>query len=161
MKKLLLIFVSVFLFAGLSWAGEPLDNAPQSLRLGAGYGIPYGGFGANLEVLPEDIVALTAGAGVGVDGPGWAAGLRLYPLKKAANISPRLSVYYGTVAVLKDSNGMNTDTGAAYGAGFDYRLSDNRGVDFEVLYVDYKVPNGYTEKDGGDIKLSIGYGFAF
>ncbi len=163
MKKLLLAFIAVFLLAGLSSAEEPLKNTQERFRLGLGVGIPYGGVGVNLELLPEDIIALTAGAGVGVDGPGWAAGLRLYPLKKAGKFSPRMSVYYGTVAVLKDSNGYNMDTGAAYGAGFDYKLSNNfiRGIDFELLYVDYETPEGYVEEDGGDIKLSIGYEFVF
>lgn len=161
MKKFLLVFIAVFLFAGLSSAEEPLKDTQERFRLGLGVGIPYGVLGVNLELLPEDIIALTAGAGVGVDSPGWAAGIRLYPLKKAGKISPRLSVYYGTVAVLKDSNGYNMDTGAAYGAGFDYKLSNNRGMDFELLYVDYETPEGYIEKDGGDIKLSIGYGFVF
>lgn len=159
MKKFLLTFIAVFLFAGLSSAEEPLKDAQERFRLGLG--IPYGVLGVNLELLPEDIAALTAGVGAGVDSPGWSAGLRLYPLKKSDKLIPRLSVYYGTVAVLKDSNGYNMDTGAAYGAGFDYKLSDNRGIDFELLYVDYETPEGYIEKDGGDIKLSVGYGFVF
>ena len=90
MKKFLLAFIAVLLFAGLSSAEEPLKNTQERFRLGLGVGIPYGVLGANLELLPEDLFALTAGAGVGVDSPCWAAGLRLYPFKKATKFSPRL-----------------------------------------------------------------------
>ncbi|HBG45541.1 MAG TPA: hypothetical protein DDW94_00965 [Deltaproteobacteria bacterium] len=161
------VFIFVALFAGNALAEDASADLSDSMpagnfRAGIGAGIPYGGIGANLEAIMGRYFAATAGAGV-LDGElGWVGGLRLYPLGRDSEVSPRLSAYYGTVAVIEWSNGgKETDTGIAYAIGADWRPQPSYSADIELLYIDYDTPQGFTREDDEDLKAVVGFGFYF
>lgn len=123
MKKLVYAVLSCLLLSGVAFAdgpepavGKATGGGPGvSARLAVGVGMPFGGgVGGNLEAGFGRHFAATAGLGSVEGYLGWAAGARVYPLGRDERVNPRLSAYYGTVAVLDRGYGnIETDTGAA------------------------------------------------
>ncbi len=136
------------------------------LRLGFGYGIPYGYLGINGEYMLFQYFSLTGALGYSPGGPGWIAGMRIYINEPEKRIRPRISALYGTVSVLTKKYGpeeiYETDQGYAYGLGIEWKFfnSGKHSLDFDIIMTDYNVPPGY-EKKGPKIKFSIGYGRVF
>ena len=167
MKKLVSAFIIVLLSAVLVYAeGTSLENSEGNsdrYRIGFGLGMPYGGFGAGLEAFPMDKVSIALGLGTTSGGMGWAAGVRFYPVERFGRFWPRLSAYYGIVAVLEDSKGNVHDThsGSAFGVGVNVLIDVDYTMDFELLVVDNEPPPGYVKKSGDDVTVSIGWGFYF
>ncbi|MCC6502585.1 MAG: hypothetical protein IT362_05545 [Deltaproteobacteria bacterium] len=139
--------------------------AVHPFRLALGIGIPYGGIGANAEMRLGRYFAATAGFG-SMDGePAASGGVRFYPLGHDRKVSPRVSAYYGSVTIIDwgifSDRGRNSDEGMAYGAGLEWQNSTKYSLDFELLYVDYAVREGFTRTDEGDFKFVLGYGWRF
>lgn len=172
------IMAAFMLILGIFAANARAEEAPQApaegreekrrpmegIGFGLGIGLPYGGLGGNVEAVVNKYLSLSLGLGYmgGSAGPGWAGGVKVYPLGRDMTISPRLSAYYGTVAILERSDGhKDLDTGMVYGIGAHWRTNPNIGIDADVLYVDYDLPPGFVSKEGGDIALTIGYTFYF
>lgn len=136
------------------------------LRLGFGYGIPYGYLGLNGEYMLFDYFSITGGLGFSPGGAGWIMGIRIYMNEPSRRIRPRISALYGTVSVLSKRYGpeqtYENDQGYAYGLGFEWKFLDSgkHSLDFDLIMTDYDVPPGY-EKKGPSIKFSIGYGRVF
>ncbi len=163
MKKHLLALAVVLASAVFAYAGDGPDADAGKYRFGIGAGVPYGGFGIGLEAYPMDKVSLALGLGSTAGGLGWAAGARFYPVERAGRFWPRLSAYYGVVAVLEDANGKATGTrsGAAFGAGLDIKTDADSTMDFEFLVLQDDTPVGYVRKDSGNVAVSLGWGFYF
>ncbi len=146
-------------------ATEAQPALARTFRLGLGIGIPYGGIGANAEMRLGRRFAATAGFGSMEGEPAAAGGVRFYPLGHDRQVNPRVSAYYGSVAIIDwgtfSSRGSNSDEGMAYGAGIEWQSSPNNSLDFELLYVDYVVRDGFTKTDESNIKLVLGYGWRF
>lgn len=136
------------------------------LRLGFGYGIPYGQLGLNGEYTLFDYLSMTGGLGYSPGGPSWIMGVRIYVNEPARRLRPRISAMYGTVSVLSKKYGpeetYENDQGYAYGLGFEWKFLDSgkHSLDFDIIMTDYDVPPGY-EKRGPRIKFSVGYGRIF
>ena len=141
-------------------ADKPVE---KNFRLALGLGIPYGGgIGGNLEAMIGRHFAASAGAGLLEQGEfGWSFGARVYPLGNDLKFNPRLSAYYGTVALLNDRGTILTDTGGAYGIGFEYKTYPNFCIDVDLLYLDYNPSPNFIMERSSSIKLAIGYGWHF
>lgn len=170
MRKLILgVFLCLTMLAGGALAEGPeaqlSADRPFDLktRLAVGLGIPFGGgIGGNFEATFGRYFAATIGLGSAEGYLGWSGGVRAYPMGHDRKVNPRLSAYYGTVAILDWGYGnLETDTGAAYGGGFDWKFQRDQGVEVEILYVDYDAPQGFVRTRGSDVKLTLGYGWYF
>lgn len=163
MKKLVSAFIIVLLSAVFVYAEDGAAGNSGKYRFGIGAGMPYGGFGLGLEAYPMDKLSLALGLGATPGGMGWAAGARFYPVDRSGRFWPRLSAYYGVVAVLEDAQGnaTGTHTGAAFGAGLDIKTDVNSTIDFEFLVMQDNPPPGYVKKDSSNVTVSFGWGFYF
>jgi len=134
-------------------------------RVGVGYGIPYGGLGVNYEFSPVDCFSLDAGVGATSGDPGWSVGTRVYFVTQEKTFRPRISVSYGTVALLESATGKwKNDNGLSSGLGFQWVFGEKKewSVDFDLLYLFYDMPAGYEEDwDSGNVKFTIGFGYHF
>jgi len=136
------------------------------LRLGFGYGIPYGHLGMNAEYMLYKYFSMTGALGYSPGGSGWIMGVRVYINEPERLLRPRISALYGTVSVLVKKYGpeeiYETDQGYAYGFGCEWKFLDSgkHSIDFDIIMTDYNVPPGY-EKKGPSIKFSLGYGRTF
>jgi hypothetical protein len=167
MGKLILVAVlSLFAFAGsvsAQDAEQQQKDATQTavfeprLTFGIGVGVPFGGIGANVEAMLNRYFSVSLGMGIAAGNLGWAGGIRAYPIGSDQKVSPRLSAYYGTVAVLDFGDHEEVDEGAAYGIGLSWRNQPNTRVEFDLLYIDYDPPVGFVKEDGSDIDLMLGY----
>lgn len=173
MRKFIMgVIFSMALFVGsaASQEQEPqIDNGTgpagfqPSLGFGIGVGIPFGGgIGGNVEAILSQHFSASLGLGIAGGELGWAGGVRVYPIGRDNTVSPRLSAYYGTVAILDFGDHKELDRGPAYGVGLSWRNQPNTSVEFDLLYVDYEPPAGFVdEEDGGDINLMLGYGWRY
>lgn len=140
---------------------------PNSFRIGAGAGIPYGGIGVNGEYRVNPYSSLSAGLGyVKHDGPGWALGAMLYPLKNNRTFNPRLSGFVGRTATLERTDAFNRKSfeainGGTLGGGLEWRIDKKLSFDFDIFYVFRDLPQGARKKDGSDVGLSTGLGLLF
>lgn len=171
MRKLILVtFLSLFALAGSVSAQEPEQQQKEvplpavsepRLTFGIGVGIPFGGIGANVETMLSRHFSISLGMGIAAGNLGWAGGIRAYPIGSDQKVSPRLSAYYGTVAVLDFGDREEVDEGVAYGVGLSWRNQPNTRIEFDLLYIDYEPPAGFVKEDGSDINLMLGYRWAY
>ena len=130
---------------------DSFDKGPF-LRMGLGYGIPYGYFGINGEYMLFKYCSMTGGLGYSPGGPGWSMGFRVYINEPSRRIRPRITALYGTVSVLTKKYGpeemYENDQGYAYGLGFEWKFlqSGKHSLDFDIIMTDYDVPPGYEKK---------------
>lgn len=167
MRKLILgAILGLLVFTGSAAAEEAEQQVKEAqpsgfdprLAFGIGVGVPFGGgVGGNVEVELNRYFSASVGLGISSGELGWAGGLQAYPIGHDHTVSPRLSAYYGTVAVLDWGTHTELDTGAAYGAGLSWRNQPNGSFEFDLLYIDYDPPRGFVKEDGGDINLMLGY----
>jgi hypothetical protein len=135
------------------------------ISAGIGLGIPYGVFGVNVEFSPLlagigesalfDYFSLSAGVGYSPGGLAYAFGCRIYPMGQKDKIRPRISGYYGIVALIEYYyDDYDRLEGFAFGGGGLYKINKKISADLEVLYI---LPNHYSDYlEGGRIKLSFG-----
>lgn len=152
--------------SGVSFAETGAKKSDDYFSTGFGIGIPYGVVGFNLEfnpVLPgmaeakiHDYFSLSLGIGYSPGGLAYSIGARVYPMGREKKIRPRVSGYYGIVALIEYSYYDDYDRmeGFAFGGGVLYKLSKKFSADFDILYI---MPNNYSHSlEGGRLKLSLG-----
>jgi len=131
------------------------------IRIGAGTGIYYGGYGVNTEYHINKFSSISAGLGyVTHEVPGWAVGASLYPLKNDKIFNPRLSGYFGRVSTIKWSdNSYEARNGGTLGGGFEWRVYKMLSLDFDLFYIfkEKRADVGY----GSDVGASAGVGVVF
>lgn len=168
MRKLIIGGVlSLAVLAGSAQAQEPVQQVKEEaepagfepqLSFGIGVGIPFGGgIGGNVEAMLSRHFSVSAGLGIAGGEFGWSGGVIAYPIGRGNRVNPRLSAYYGTVAILDFGDHRELANGPAYGVGLSWRNTPNTSIEFDLLYIDYEPPAGFVEKDGGDINLMLGY----
>jgi hypothetical protein len=132
--------------------------------VGAGFGIPYGTLGLNLEINLLDYLSLSGGLGTTVyAGVGWSIGARGYFRKPGPVWRPRISAFYGINAIYAEElNSPNNQSyhGLTMGLG-QIVLFGRHGFDLDIMYVvssqiDKEYPDDYSK-----VKISVGYRFAF
>ena len=150
-------------------------NVSADTSIGAGFGVPYGIMGMNIQhALSEDVEA-SFGLGTSLfAGTAMSIGMRYFPL---ADSGLRLSVIYGANAVLNDPGigciGFYCDDSTLYsginiGVGWGNR-SNQSGWDIDLIYLatsgafsraDELKSQGYSFIDGDTgptLKFSFGY----
>jgi len=109
-----------------TWAQN--DPAPlDRINIGAGFGLDYGGAGANFTIYPVKNVGLFAGAGYAFAGVSYNLGVkaRLFAPAKAPKLQPSFIGMYGYNAAIMVSNSKDLNKlfyGPTIGAGLDLRL---------------------------------------
>jgi opacity protein-like surface antigen len=135
---------------------------------GAGFGISYGGIGANIEGQVGRNLGLTAGLGHTIfAGLGWCVGARGYLRSPDRGTRPRLSVLYGSAYITDDFSG-DQKAGLTLGVGARSMFGKNRkhGLEYDVL-VTVAPSTSSVEKDWGadaagvPVKIAIGYTLRF
>ena len=136
-------------------------NPSSDFHIGAGFGVPYGLIGANLNYRLTDAFDLTLGAGYG-----FGAGVRYHPLAQKREF--RLTLYYGDNTVIDDPITDKYETYSDVSVGIGYGSPDG-GWDFDLVYifipddakdrVDELESMGYTVSGdtGNTVKFSVGY----
>jgi hypothetical protein len=176
-KKNVILSSVLFLAAMLTLSGTAFaENSGQTVKqtplekeshisAGVGLGIPYGVLGVNVEFSPllpgmaesaiHDYFSLSAGVGYSPAGLAYAFGCRIYPMGKEDRIRPRISGYYGVVAMIEYYyDDYDRLEGFAFGGGALYKINRKFSADLEVLYI---LPNHYSDYlEGGRFKLSFG-----
>jgi hypothetical protein len=133
--------------------------------IGAGFGIPYGVLGINIEISIIDNLNITAGLGSVIlnQGIGYNFGLKYYFDSFNEKTRFRISAYYG-VNTVKESSLNKTYNGFTFGLGqrcmFGYTRA--HGFDMDLLAVVTSGYSGTVKNMGfGPFKLSIGYRYGF
>jgi len=161
------VVLLVFCIETPAFAEEISPPAPLNhFRIGAGLGIPYGGFGVNTEYRINKYSSISAGLGYKNHvGPGWAVGAALYPLKNDETFNPRLSGYFGRVDTIKWTNNSTGSRryesvlGGTLGGGFEWRVYKMLSLDFDLSYIFKDQPAGVTNDDNVGVSLGIGMVF--
>ena len=168
-KKQLLIAASSLVLAISSHA----DETDKKVSAGIGFGIPYGGLGANIAYQVTSFWDITAGLGASIYAPGagWSFGSRIYP---SSTSKFRLSGLYGvnrgietTDCYYSCESEQEQFSGLVLGLGWGARAGE-KGWDIDLLYiatsgnfdkrVDELQSQGYElENDASDITISFGY----
>lgn len=166
-KTMVVFSVVLLLTAGrVSFADTGVKESDGHFSAGFGIGIPYGVVGFNLEfnpILPgmaekkiHDYFSLSLGLGYSPGGLAYSVGARVYPFGREKKIRPRVSGYYGIVALIEYAYYDDYDRleGFAFGGGVLYKISKKFSADFDILYI---MPNDYGDSlEGGRIKFSVG-----
>lgn len=99
----------------------------NDISFGAGFGIPYGLYGINMNYKINDTFDFTAAAGYGL-----GTGLRYHPIDSIKRF--RITAFYGTNATLTNSATDEKDkfSGLNFGIGYG-SLSD--GWDIDLIYI--------------------------
>lgn len=170
-NAMMIVVVVLFLVAAVAAPAVAEQSTtivqPNSYRIGAGVGIPYGGIGVNGEYRVNPYSSLSAGLGyVKHDGPGLALGAMLYPLRNDKTFNPRLAGFVGRTATLERTDAFNRKSfeainGGTLGGGLEWRIDKKFSIDFDISYVFHDLPQGVTKKDGSNVGLSTGLGLLF
>ena len=152
MKKIASVVGTSILFAAGSVSAEELEPVTYELGMGAN----HAGIGVVVNFATSDDVELFVGAGLG-----YVAGMKYY-----LSENMRLSVNYGTNAILTNSSATSVDKkfeGVNVGVG--YISNRNGGWSADLMYIDTSkaktwadANSGYT-LSGGKVKLAFGYRF--
>jgi hypothetical protein len=132
--------------------------------VGAGFGIPYGTLGINLEINLLPYLSLSGGLGTTIyAGVGWSVGARGYFRKPGPLWRPRISAFYGINSVYAEDLGNPNNKsypGFTVGIG-QIVLWKRHGFDLDLMYVvNSQIDNEHPE-DYSKIKINVGYRFAF
>jgi hypothetical protein len=132
-------------------------------NVGVGFGIPYGTLGFNLEFNLVPYLSLTGGLGTTIfTGVGYNIGLKGYLRKPGPVWRPRISAYYGINGLsAEDFNHPDNEKYSGITAGLgQIFLWQQHGFDLDLMYI---VTSGLwdEQEEGGRIKISIGYRYAF
>jgi hypothetical protein len=154
---------------------EKKYDSPGSI--GLGFGIPYGMFGVNLDILLYKYLYFTAGLGTGIYiTPMYNIGSKLYLRSGNYKWRPRVSAYYGTNGMLYVEDGYKSSySGLTVGVGqlWTLGLTKTIGIDIDILYIvdDSKIEKRFQElkRAGyefqtealGNIKVSLGLRYCF
>ena len=101
-KRFFVIVLAIFLSQNLFAQDTTLSFKPFCMS--AGIGIPYGGYGLNIEICPIEYCGINFGIGAQSgsnsieNSIGYAFGFRVYVLGQQSIVRPFLVINYGTVA---------------------------------------------------------------
>jgi len=151
MRKVTLL-ITLLLLQSSTYANE--------FSVGAGFGIPYGILGANIDYKLNETIDMTAGAGLG-----FGAGIKYHPFNSIKEL--RVTTYYGTNASLTNTatdeterfNGLNI--GIGYGSlksGWDIDLIVviNSDIEDEIDKLNAQsIP--IEDYNDNDVRISFGY----
>lgn len=160
MKKLISVIAVMIVIMISSLFLLAQDSAAASKKkhsFGLGFGIPYGGLGANIDFNVVKNLYFTGGFGyVGTAGYNFGVKYFLAPIKN--NFRPTISVYYG-VNTLEESRwkGLKSYHGVSLGIGAQWMWGNN-GLNFDIIIITYSKRKVGIENR---IKISIGYRRAF
>jgi len=146
--------------------------------IGAGFGIPYGIFGLNLDLRLFKYLYFTGGLGTAIFvTPMYNIGGKLFLRSGNHKWRPRLSAYYGTNGFLyvEDGDIRESFTGASLALGQQWTLGITKavGIDFDVVYIvdDSKIEQRFQELKSqgyqfeiealGNVKISLGIRYCF
>jgi len=155
-KRFIIAVLLIFSFSSV-----PAFSAELEHVVGAGIGLPYGGFGVSYELGVCDYFAPVLGVGLLPDNIGWNVGARLYYPGRDAKFRARLTALYGTNTLVehKHSNDdYDTETGMSGGVGLNWRFAPHWALDADFFVVENDVPDGY-EQEGSDVKIALGCSF--
>jgi hypothetical protein len=154
---------------------QKIESMRSIFSLGLGIGIPYAMFGINSEIECEQQIDLTFGIGTTLlAGLAWDIGMVGYLLDQDKLFRPRISLIYGTNAIIgyttsqyNSTSKYESFTGLSIGAGL--KFSNSFTVDAFYLLIDGSKDRqkelekfGYKfDEEGIPIKFSIGYQFSF
>ena len=145
---------------------------------GVGFGIQYGGIGANVDVNIARNLNATAGLGTTVfAGAGYSLGLKYFLTPLNRTFRPRIAAYYGVNGIIvkqhifidKDDEG-ESYTGLSLGIGAQWMWGETKanGLDFDIMYLatigwdlDELRDEGLRIDEPGKVKVSLGYRHAF
>ena len=138
------------------------------VKLGAGLGIPYGGFGAAAEI-GTSYVSVLGGVGSLVYGPGWSVGGRVYALPPEKVWRPHATVVYGATTFYKitgayETNGILKGFGIYLGVDQDIGRPGGSVMTYGLGYVTHEsLPAGLTESKalGSPVKILLGWNYRF
>jgi hypothetical protein len=156
----------ILCFVQFSLAEESVaENKESYLNVGTGLGIPYGVLGINIEFNPNlpaaikesihNYFSVSIGVGYSPGGISYSVGMRAYPMGRKKFYQPRISGYYGTVALLKYGSGdYDREDGFAFGGGVLIKFYKNFSLDFDALYI---IPDEFADDiEGSRVKISFG-----
>jgi len=130
-KFKIICLVSIFLFVGKSLYAQ---SGEQSIYIGPGFGMDYGGFGAKVEYLPVKHLGVFGGVGYNLLSLGWNVGatFKMLPYKK---VSPNLIAFYGY-------NGVTKTKGASYYNMTSYSVTVGANLDIAISRKGHKISVG-------------------
>lgn len=179
MKKCtVILWFAVFgigILPGFGRVLQAADESPSLLTLSAGYGIPFGHIGLNVEVnplLPENLhhfnnyLSFDLGIGVKRQGLLLSMGGNVYPLGRAGRFVPRFSFHYAKVdRILDEWSGLDeeydTIEALCLGGGLSVRLGDRLAVRADLFYLFHIYDDVDAEEIGGRFKLAVGLQYNF
>ena len=131
MKTLILVILSLI---SLSVIADDKDH--ETLAIGLGVGIPYGGLlGTKLEYRPIKELSLSAGLGTVIASKGYSYGA-IFNMYKIGSFEPRLSYYYGTNGILFNPNTKESETFEGNNIGLGFQTSNGyRAWSFDLIYI--------------------------
>lgn len=123
---------------------------------GLGFGIPYGGLGANIDFNILKNLYFTGGLGY-IGTAGYNFGVKYFLVSIKSNFRPEISAYYGVNTLEEILNGWKANHGVSFGIGAQ-RMWRNNGLSLDIIIIAYsKRKIEITDR----IKISIGYRRAF
>jgi hypothetical protein len=132
--------------------------------VGAGFGVPYGTLGVNLEINALPYLSFSGGLGTTIyAGVGWSVGARGYFRKPGPVWRPRISAFYGINSVYAEDLGNPNNKsypGLTVGIG-QIVLWKRHGFDLDLMYVVNSQIDKEHPEDYSKIKINVGYRFAF
>lgn len=148
------------------------DKEHNSIFLGLGAGLDYGGIGAKIEYLPVKNIGIFAGLGYNLKDAGWNIGAS-YKIKASERVSINPMVFYGYNGVLKVDGASEYDMvshGVSFGVNVDINVGDNGNKVSLGLYVpirskkfmdnyDAVKDDPYVKIENDLIPIAIGIGY--
>lgn len=124
-------------------------SSPQAVKLGLGFGTPYGVLGGNFEFMIRQVVGLYFGLGsmgaLGVEDMAYQVGLRVYLLPPENSFRFRAGLGYGPAGffgwqMMGSNSYLHYEIVDAIqpAFGFEWKLSKYFSLDFDAIYQMYR-----------------------
>jgi hypothetical protein len=171
-----LIMLIVLTFRVEAQVAAPELPGNDIISAGLGFGLDYGGFGANLLVYPQKNIGFFAGVGYALVAMGYNGGVKLRLTSPKTNVDPYLLAMYGynTAFMVSGASEYNRlFNGPSFGIGIDLGqkpgkfgywaltiLVPVRSSEFE----DYKndlINRGIIEEDVFMLPIAFSFGYRF
>jgi hypothetical protein len=186
MKHVTIIAMMMILLSSVLWAQKDSVSSSKMKKnsIGLGFGIPYGILGVNLDINVATNLNLSGGVGTTIlAGIGYNLGLKYFFIPIEQTFRPRVSAYYGTNTVsevprigtfgsFSVSSGKETKSYSGLNLGIGAQLmwgeTKSNGLDFDIIYlatteldIEELRDEGFVIEDPGNVKIAIGYRYAF
>jgi len=165
----LCIIMLFFIFVMSSAYAE--EDIKRKSSIGAGFGIPYGVLGVNLELYTSQNIAITAGVGSTIiAGPGYVAGARYYPGSGEENSRFRITAIYGTNTIVEKGgsifgseyesySGLSFGIGWLWGSGWEMDIFLVVSPSVSDIEDDLKKEGYETAQQGSGIPFKFSFGY--